>query len=865
MLVLALIIICIIIWTTKNKEIEKLTYENRKLKEKIKQYELGEIKISKEVKKIESKVKEVEKSVTVRPEQVVSKKPKVDDKEKKNITILVTGAICIVLAAIVFLISTWATIPNLLKTLVLVLLTVVFFVGSDIAQKKYNLPKASKVFYYIGMAYIPICLFSISIFKLFGEYLSFTGDGKNIYFVLSAIVTALIYYKNRKDKILLVGSILSQFLAIVAFSLIISSDIALIGVNLLLYNLLLMLITKDEIFKFAYKILPWIATVILIGNVQNMTVSLVVMQLALAANYLTLELKKSHVINAYMFNIVLVTTIVSIFDLLETKLTEVALHYGIIISTLFVHTIQSFVLPYKNNKNLMDASALTTGCTLAIIYIVNIFEEIVPLYVIGTAIFGVFTYYYMECKGGIKNVVEVILPSTFIITGLNILISLEATYHSYVLFAFVAYLINELLKEKLPTLYVKTNIISHLNLLITIIVSSIINGFSENVVYLIGLVLVYGYSYKSSKQDVFKYATYIMTNFMLYGLFTMFDGPFNPTYYIPMITTLAFVFIEFNQRKLKDVFSLIYTTLALFISFVAIYNMEIKTFPEFPGIIALVSGALIILFTKAKEYKIPHFMTIACMLPAILDSAYTESIRIVLVIASVAGLSFLSIKQNAWSIYTIASAIYLLGALTTLESIYLSEVIFLVWSVAHLLFVDKEYQQDIFKALTYIGGLVLYNTIVGDLDLTKYTLFALLGYLVAAIACFKTILPRYIKDKNSLNIFEYVVYGMIYLIALTGYADELDGIIFVTMLIAMIILSYIKKYNSLFITTSVAVIINIFLLTREFWFSIPWWLYLLVVGIVLIMFAINNEANGDKKKVTFKSLIKFIQEKVDEE
>jgi hypothetical protein len=71
-----------------------------------------------------------------------------------------------VLAAIVFLVSTWAAIPNLLKTLVLVMVTGIFFVLSNVAKKKYDLPKASKVFYYIGMAYIPICLGSIAIFKL---------------------------------------------------------------------------------------------------------------------------------------------------------------------------------------------------------------------------------------------------------------------------------------------------------------------------------------------------------------------------------------------------------------------------------------------------------------------------------------------------------------------------------------------------------------------------------------------------------------------------------------------------------------------------------------------------------------------------
>ena len=49
-----------------------------------------------------------------------------------------------------------------------------------------------------------------------------------------------------------------------------------------------------------------------------------------------------------------------------------------------------------------------------------------------------------------------------------------------------------------------------------------------------------------------------------------------------------------------------------------------------------------------------------------------------------------------------------------------------------------------------------------------------------------------------------------------------------------------KKYGAIFIVSILAILVNAILLTREFWLSIPWWIYLLLVGGILIGFAIKN-------------------------
>ena len=60
------------------------------------------------------------------------------------------------------------------------------------------------------------------------------------------------------------------------------------------------------------------------------------------------------------------------------------------------------------------------------------------------------------------------------------------------------------------------------------------------------------------------------------------------------------------------------------------------------------------------------------------------------------------------------------------------------------------------------------------------------------------------------------------------------------------------------------ILINIFALTRKFWFSVPWWVYLLVVGSVLIGFAVKNEANENKSiSKGIVDNIKSIRDKID--
>ena len=173
-----------------------------------------------------------------RQEKVV--KQKISAEDSRNTMILSAGAVFIILAAIVFLVSTWNVIPNILKTIILVVFVEVFLVLSKVAKEKFNLVHASTTFFYIAMAYIPICLYSIPFFGLFGEFLSITGEGKYIYFTLVNILIAVIYayqFKKNSSNVLLYGSILMQYLSVIFFSLIFGTDLSRVVINLGLYNI----------------------------------------------------------------------------------------------------------------------------------------------------------------------------------------------------------------------------------------------------------------------------------------------------------------------------------------------------------------------------------------------------------------------------------------------------------------------------------------------------------------------------------------------------------------------------------------------------------------------------------------------------
>lgn len=861
-----ILVILIIVIVNNEKEMDRLIKENRELKkslefftEKTKEKSKDSMELEYTVNNLKNEILsqkdiEDEKHIQELKDKEKLMKQEKKEKEQKNVLILITGAICIVLSAIIFLMSTWGITSNILKTIILGLLTVVFFKMSNVAKVKYKLEKTSQVFYYIGMAYIPICCLSISIFELFGRYLSIYGEGKYIYFTITTLILSYIYFANRKNKYLLYCSILSQVLTVILFTLIFSNSIITIGINLLIYNLLLMILTKN-LFK-VYNFIPWVMLIIPILEYTKHFTSMTFILILLTINFGILAFKNKNKIYLNVFNICLMS-IGMYISVLCSDFWRLEVCY--ILSLLYIILI--YILEKEillNSKNNIDSISFVTIGILAILYISNLINNVIPLYIISIVQLGVVIASYINTHEDGKKVCSFLVPICFIISELNIISRLQFSYHAYIIFSVLTFCATELIRNRDKLLHFNCFIISHIYILITYMVIYLGNiaQLSTGVIYITLLMLIYLYSYIVEKKKIFKYVTYIVSNLMLYSLLTGLGVAKNMLYYIPTITTLAIMKVERLNKNIRDEGSNVYLGILQVVSFACLYNSLNNL-----NIVAVLILSVIIIIENIKDKeKNMNIIPLICAIPAIFNNDFNFIIKNIIMLLSAMGLTTITIKERKVSLYTIFSAIYILLTIYNIQNVYFRELIFIIWSYINCYYIKDEKGKDLFKALSYIGSLLLYNTIIHDINIDSYTVINMLGYIVLSIALLRTILNKYV---TNINVFEYITYAVLYIIAICQYNNELNGILFGVLLLLIVTISYLKKYGSLFLVSIFAILVNVFILTRKFWFSIPWWGYLLVIGIILISFAIRNEAN-DKKNVNAIDVLKKIKDKIEE-
>lgn len=767
MAIIVLILLGIIFYQTR--KIESLNSKIFRLQKELKKYQNSNNAIT----QLESDVKAVQEDTFVKEELEMQAKPepepkpKMDSESSRNLSILITGSILIVLAAIVFLTTAWSTIPNFIKTVVLFLVAFVFLGASKISKEKYHLEKASKTFFYIGMAYLPICLLSISVFGLFGDFLSATGEGKYIYLGASTVVLAVLYYyisKTSNDRYLFYGSLLSQLLSVILFTLMFEERLFLVFINLLLYNILLMLITKDEIFKLVVKIIPGAIAVGTIAFMEEEVGSwyFILTSLLLSINFIILELKATHIAKSALFNLFLFIFGFSLIFKESFELTDGTCQVLATIFTIGVFVLENLLFSgIKEKNNLLLSARISCLISMGYIYCGSLFE--------------------MD---------NMVIPSYVIAILIEVMLVLDL---------------------------------------------------------------------KSSKSIIYKYIGYAFTNILIADINYNFFNDKDLMSYIPLLTTSVIMGYELYSTKARDKFLPIY---------LAVFETVALCFIGFDG--KEVNAILAIAFTifalyfnkKTKTQKIFNAVPIIAALPCILDTGLSNELQLGILLLSTIGLAYLSVTENDINIYTLLSGLYLILTSDKIDSIYFREILYIAWGAIHIYFCQVEKSKDIYKALTSIFIASLYYSVIDDLKLMDITLFELLGVVVTGMYIIKFILAKYSKD---VEIFEYIFWGIIYTYALSSYADSRDGIIFSVLILAVIFLSYYKKYGATFLAGIIAILVNGFALTREFWLSIPWWIYLLVVGGLLVGFAIRNEANENKQKLSVGSVLKGIKDKIEKE
>lgn len=794
----------------------------------------------------------------IKNEKIESKKndekTQLNNLNKKNSNILATGAALIVLAAIVFLTSTWEIISNPIKTVILILVMFVFLGASKIANEKFNLKKTSETFFNISMAYLPICLISISVFGLLGEFLSIYGEGKFIYFFLSAIGLAFLYYrlfKNKNRKNLLISSILSQITSLICLSCIFEVRLDLIGIVLLLYNFLLIIYTKDELFKIVQKIILYSVSgcvvffIITSAPINSVGILEVILLVLITINYFVLcKIYKTTEL-AIATNISLIFSGIFLF---KFELLNIPNSFLIYLNILWIISTFIFNNIIISNKNYLQINTIVSAIMLLVVGLEYNFEYIksyIYLVIEATILLVAYKRDLFDKRIGL----EMIITGIYVLAGWVIIYELSLNNIAFIIFSDIVFFISLFIKNENWKRSIL--IISHIA-----IVAAIANWCAndlENELYSIYIyvlsIIVYLLSYLKYRYiSIFKYASYIS---MLLTL-VMVNSYFNlelAYLIIPICVYVITILETVYKNKIKDY----YSEYAIFVFYIISYVALLGDISFISMIFGIVNTIVLIILDVYYNQK-SRYSYIGCFgllsITTFIENSNILFLIIGLVFSLLSLTKFLNKKE-----FTIFSAIYLIIFLLISEAI-IGYLILFIWSILHC-FVYKE-NKYLFQTSTCVVGTLLYMEILYLMELREYVWLILVGIEIFALLFFKTVAKNKWENHEEL---EYVFFSIVYIWALISYSSVFDGMISVGIMIAIIIFAYSKRYGSTVVMNLVAIIINAIGLTREFWFMIPWWGYLLGIGIALVAFAVKNEVK--EQKINNKNILKSIKENCD--
>lgn len=848
-----IIIVLAIELSNKTNELTKLKQENDMLHENIYHManKLNSLDLSKVKKKEEKPKEKVELpsniAENISNEFVVEPKKEIN----RNNLILITGSIFIVLAAFLFITSTWNLLPNIIKTLILFLMIFIFLGISYFAGEKLKIEKTSKAFFCIAMIYIPIVFYSVAYLGLLGNYFM-DGKGLSLYLSITSAITAIIYvvYSKKEEK-LLYANYLFQIIAVVNFGIFLNRGYEIIYLLLTFYNLAILIKNvyskKESISNKLENILIIFLSIIITLNVAgrifaiqmpgefSISIELILSILLLLG--VTFYRGKE---TSYIHGLSSLLCIVGVASVVTKINLPLPVQEILILLTLIAVYLRSEF--YQKNSPTLDWIIIII--TLVTLFLAAIQNTIwVPILIVITAIILNF-YRYIKVKWDIHIALIIWLIALFYILIIN---AFDLGYYEFILFLTISEIITYLVIKNTKNealhkiIEINTNIIILPNL-IYFAITDVING--QNTVFLIPLVImITSYlNYKEKKKSYNLLITYISSAILLKTINNLWMiVPYRYISFI-IVTIILLIIKLLRKEKLKEepVFIIQYI-----ISLIPILFIE----KDLNFLLAIISIILMLIYNEKYQHnkKIEYTSLIFLTLFLYIEKVTILGITINPIIGLIAIIywmtkSYLSEERltTDWLALTYIILDYIMYPLNQ----YFTIILLMVWSLAN--FDSKKKYHNFIKTVLYVNGLWLYNAIIHDTNLENITLLNLFGYFTTLYLFTRTILcEKYHELATGL---EWGITIILCLIAIVIYQNELDGILFVSFLILMMAVSYLKKLEPTFYISLVFIIINAFLLTRTFWFSLPWWLYLLIIGFVLILFATNNELQTSIKR-----------------
>ncbi|MBR1936583.1 MAG: hypothetical protein IJ842_02705, partial [Bacilli bacterium] len=367
------------------------------------------------------------------------------------------------------------------------------------------------------------------------------------------------------------------------------------------------------------------------------------------------------------------------------------------------------------------------------------------------------------------------------------------------------------------------------------------------------ITLFYFMYYINTKSKIMKYISYgwlIITSF--YTTMTINPNTENLLYSLIISSIITYLIDKYLSPKENNWYEFILAE--LLITFICL------AFSNSPLLIVLFPLMTTIFVLYNKNWEKTDYLNIVPIISFythIITNNYQNEMSLYTVISYLIPLCLLIYlyfsKKKEYMFLSFASIICAISLFP--ENLYLV-IISLLLCVTTYYFVDNNYKK-IYLSSIYILLTILAKKIIYDLNLTNITVLNIGIFTAPLILITRTIMS---KENSDYKTIEYIGLIFIYSLAIPKYSGEPDGMLFVLLLLVLTIVSYNKKYGPVFLTSLCFILVNVFLLTRTFWLSIPWWIYILFVGSTLIAFSIRNEISEKNKK---ESLIKEVSKKLD--
>ena len=772
-------------------------------------------------------------------------KNKLSKEDTKNLLILIAGSVLIVLAAVVFLTSTWGVTHSLVKSLIIFLLLGFFYGASYISKKTFNLNFASKTFLYLANAYLPFALLSVLTFGLLGEsfesgplYYSYLA----ITFIICSSVYKIIDIKS-KDSLLAIASIIFDMFAIMSFVSIFSDSGVYLYGALFLYSVFLAILYYFEYYIHSEKIMR-----ISIITLSSISFVIYLLQLLFAEPAFTYILLSSVMFIGGMFLIKKVIKNDIIFKIF----------YPIMVFTICGLTCNTFELPFVMEEVVFIIGGLTTlfidyvDCKTVInvfnyvlttiIFIFMYFEaldtnELVLKAYLVSLIFGIFSF--LDFSFSKKNSYFVMFLIALEITVLTLGFDLYDNYLLGLAGALVIYLLSyvkEVSKFK--------NIFHNLGIILLMIVTLLLTE-QEFLIISFGTLLIMSafmlakHILNENYNKHWLLYLLILSTFMIlsrilvdYNVYLSFSVISMGVWLILLLGTVSNRFKN-NTTLVFGLVSYAFTILIGVIEAEIEYAWLYQLMPIFNSLM------LVAYVSKYKEKNALLYFPLLGLLVAFRGfGVHSLTATIGLIITAFVITSYSVKKEN--KNLRVLPYLYTLVLYGFSVSNYIVTGMAIFITIIYLM-VNKN--SKLYQILLELLVLKIYYDAVNDLGLTSAVVYY--GILLPAIMVF----TRYIyKNTKGMDIVEYILLILVSLIAMSQYGSTFEGLLFVGLLALLMVSGYIYKYEPAFNVSLVAVIINVLLLTYKYLLNLPGWLYLLILGLAIVMFAVYNENKNKNKK-----------------